>query len=52
MLCLKRGCAALVLKAQNRSITSSYELHDQTLIVLGRTTLMFVAKQKAGGVRR
>jgi hypothetical protein len=43
------GLRRFVLKVQNRSITSLCELHDQTLIVLGRTTLMFVAKQKAGG---
>jgi len=41
-----------VLKAQNRSITSPYELHDQSLIIVGRTTFMFVAKQKAGRPRR
>jgi acyl-CoA thioesterase FadM len=45
------GLRRFVLKAQNRSVTASYELHDQTLIVLGRTTLMFVAKQKAGQAR-
>lgn len=46
------GLRRFVLKAQNRSITSPYELQDQTLIVLGRTTLMFVAKRKAGGTHR
>lgn len=35
-----------VLKVQNRSVISPCELHDQTLIVLGRTTLMFVARRK------
>jgi hypothetical protein len=42
------GLRRFVLKAQNRSITSSFELHDQTLIAVGRTTLLFVAKQKEG----
>jgi len=46
------GFRRFVLKAQNRSITTPYELHDQGLVVLGRTTLMFVAKQKAGAGRR
>jgi hypothetical protein len=46
------GLRRFVLKAQNRSITSPFELHDQTLIILGRTTLMFAAKQKAGRARR
>jgi hypothetical protein len=46
------GLRRFVLKAQNRSVTSPYELRDQTLIILGRTTLMFLAKQKAGHVRR
>jgi hypothetical protein len=41
------GLRRFSLKAQNRSVTAPYELHDQMLIVLGRTTLMFVAKQKA-----
>jgi MFS family permease len=41
------GLRRFLLKAQNRSITSPFELRDQTLIVLGRTTLMFIAKQKA-----
>jgi len=41
-----------VLKAQNRSVTAPYELHDQTLIIVGRTTLMFVAKQKTERARR
>jgi hypothetical protein len=41
------GLRRFALKVQNRSVTSLCELHDQTLIVLGRTTLMFVAKQKA-----
>jgi FHA domain len=45
------GLRRFVLKVQNRSITAPYELHDQTLIILGRTTLMFVAKQKAGYAR-
>jgi hypothetical protein len=45
------GLRRFVLKAQNRSVTSPYELHDQTLIMLGRTTLMFIAKQKAGHAR-
>jgi len=40
-----------VLKAQNRSVTSPFELHDQMLIIVGRTTLMFVAKQKVGRSR-
>lgn len=40
-----------VLKAQNRSVTSPFELHDQMLVIVGRTTLMFVAKQKAGRSR-
>jgi hypothetical protein len=40
-----------VLKAQNKSITAPYELRDQTLIVIGRTTLMFITKQKAGHAR-
>ena len=35
-----------VLKVQNRSVIAPCELHDQTLIVLGRTTLMFVARRK------
>ena len=46
------GLRRFVLKAQNRSITSPYELQDQTLIILGRTTLMFMAKQKTGQARR
>jgi len=46
------GLRRFVLKAQNRSITSPYELRDQTLIVLGRTTLMFLAKQKGAQGRR
>jgi hypothetical protein len=41
-----------VLKAQNRSVTSPYELHDQALIIVGRTTLMFVAKQKTERAQR
>jgi hypothetical protein len=45
------GLRRFVLKAQNRSITTPYELRDQTLIVIGRTTLMFIAKQKAGHAR-
>lgn len=45
------GLRRFVVKAQNRSITSPYELHDQTLIVLGRTTLMFVVKQRPGRAR-
>ena len=45
------GLRRFILKAQNRSIVSSCELHDQALIILGRTTLMFAAK-KAGGARR
>lgn len=45
------GLRRFVLKAQNRSITAPCELHDQALIVIGRTTLMFVAKQKAGYAR-
>ncbi len=40
-----------VLKVQNRSVTMPFELQDQMLIVVGRTTLMFVAKQKAGRTR-
>jgi hypothetical protein len=46
------GLRRFVLKAKNRSITSPYELQDQTLIILGRTTLMFIAKQKTGLARR
>jgi hypothetical protein len=46
------GLRRFVLKAQNRSITAPFELRDQTLIVLGRTTLMFLAKQKGGRERR
>lgn len=46
------GLRRFILKVQNRSITAPYELHDQTLIVLGRTTLMFLAKQKAGQRQR
>jgi len=46
------GLRRFVLKAQNRSITSPYELRDQTLIVVGRTTLMFLARQKARHARR
>ena len=45
------GLRRFVLKAHNRSITSPCELHDQTLVIVGRTTLMFVAK-KAGRERR
>jgi hypothetical protein len=45
------GLRRFVLKVQNRSIASLCELHDQTLIVLGRTTLMFVANQKSGRAR-
>jgi hypothetical protein len=41
------GLRRFVLKAQSRSITYPFELRDQTLIVLGRTTLMFVAKHSA-----
>jgi hypothetical protein len=37
-----------VLKAQNRSITSPFELQDRTLIILGRTSLMFLARRKGG----
>jgi hypothetical protein len=35
-----------LLRVQNRSVTSATELHDQNLIVLGRTTLMFVARRE------
>ncbi|HVW76492.1 MAG TPA: FHA domain-containing protein [Alloacidobacterium sp.] len=45
------GLRRYVLKAQNKSITAPYELRDQTLIVIGRTTLMFIAKQKTGHAR-
>ena len=45
------GLRRYVLKAQNKSITSPYELRDQMLIIIGRTTLMFLAKQKAGHAR-
>jgi len=40
------GLRRFVLKAQNRSITAPRELQDQSLIVLGRTTLMFLANHK------
>jgi len=45
------GLRRFVLKAQNRSITSPIELRDQSLVVVGRTTLMFIAKQKTGRER-
>lgn len=35
-----------LLRVQNRSVTTAVELHDENLIVLGRTTLMFVAKRQ------
>jgi hypothetical protein len=40
------GLRRFVLKARNRSVTAPSELQDQSLIILGRTTLMFVARQK------
>jgi hypothetical protein len=46
------GLRRFVLRVQNRSVTSLCELHDQTLIVLGRTSLMFVARQKSGRTPR
>ena len=45
------GLRRFVLRMQDRSITSPRELQDQNLIVLGRTTLMFVAKQKGAKVK-
>ena len=35
-----------LLRVQNRSVTTAVELHDENLILLGRTTLMFVAKRQ------
>lgn len=40
------GLRRFILKAQNRSVTSPFELQDQTIINLGRTTLMFLARRK------
>jgi hypothetical protein len=45
------GLRRFILKAQNRSITSPLELQDQTLIILGRTTLMFQARRKGSPER-
>jgi hypothetical protein len=42
------GLRRFLLKVQNRSVTSPLELQDQTLINLGRTTLMFLARRKGG----
>lgn len=39
------GLRRFVLRVQDRSITAPYELTDDSLMVLGRTTLMFAAKK-------
>jgi hypothetical protein len=45
------GLRRFALKAQNRSITSPFELQDRTVINLGRTTLMFLARRRGSGAK-
>lgn len=45
------GLRRFLLKAQNRSITAPVELQDKTLINLGRTTLMFLARREGSETR-
>jgi hypothetical protein len=39
------GVRRFVLRVQDHSVTAPHELTDESLMVLGRTTLMFTAKQ-------
>jgi hypothetical protein len=47
-LMTEAGLRRYMLRLQDRSVTTPRVLEDQSLIVVGRTTLMFAMKQKAG----